>query len=175
MAARRNLTQRNRVVISLVYVAVLVVLSALLTGDAFPPMNAQGVWFYAGVATLLLSTAVAEPFFTRPADALINGVAVLIVAVSFPTEAGAESGASAEAITLGKVITSAYGLFVIALALLAMFTLRSDSPSKISGFATRLVGEVGSARVLYSIVFLGSTYGVYSRDPAVAGALFGRG
>jgi hypothetical protein len=123
------------------------------------------------VATLLLTTALTEPFFTRPADALVNGIATLLLAVTFPRAAGIVSGASRVAVASGKVILFGYGMAVVALSLMAILTFSANAPSRLSIATSRLSRIMGSARVVYSLMLLLSSYAVYSRSPWIMASL----
>jgi uncharacterized protein len=119
----------------------------------------------------LLSAALTEPFFARPADAVANGVAAVLVAVTYSSTVGQTSGASADAINVGKLAVATYGLLVAAVGILAIFT--KDGPrAAVSQKASRLCRVLGSGRVVYSGIYLLSVYATYSRDPATLGVLF---
>src|SRR5262249_38374253 len=38
----------------------------------FPPSTVKGLWFYAGIASLLLGSRLLNPYFTPPGDAAVN-------------------------------------------------------------------------------------------------------
>lgn len=97
------MNQRQRLLSALVHLAILVGVSWALFGVLVPPLGSAGAWFYAGIATLLMSTALTEPHFARPADAVANGIAAVLVAVTYSSTVGLAEGASVDTINTGKV------------------------------------------------------------------------
>lgn len=81
------LSQRTRLAILLAYIAVLFVTCKLALGTWIPPTSAKGLWFYSGLASLLLGSLLVTPFFTKPADAVSYTVAGItgLLAVNFWT------------------------------------------------------------------------------------------
>ncbi len=68
------------------YLAVAMAISGL------PDLGAGGAWFWAGALLIVLSTALIEPFFPTPGDAVANGAAAMLGAAVFPTSAATSSG-----------------------------------------------------------------------------------
>ncbi len=56
-----TLDQRTRLLILIVYVASPFIASRLALGRWFPPSTEDGLWFYAGLATLLLGNLLISP------------------------------------------------------------------------------------------------------------------
>jgi hypothetical protein len=50
-------------------------------GTILPPLSLPGLWFFTGFLPLVLAHFVIEPYFTRCADALANGLALLVAVV----------------------------------------------------------------------------------------------
>jgi hypothetical protein len=69
------MTFRWRLGLALVELGIVVFGSWLTTGVAF----SSSVWFISGVIGVLLALAFAEPFFTRPTDAIVSGVSVIFI------------------------------------------------------------------------------------------------
>jgi hypothetical protein len=135
-----------------------------------PPLGSAGAWFYAGIATLLLAAALTEPFFARPADAVANGVAAVLIAVTYSASVGRVEGASASAINSGKLLLVAYGALVAALGIIAIVT-KDGRYASVSERVSRYCRTFGSGRVVYSCVYLFSVYATYSRSPSTLGVL----
>ncbi|HJQ90469.1 MAG TPA: DUF87 domain-containing protein, partial [Acidimicrobiia bacterium] len=138
----------------------------------WPAFGAQGTWFYGGLAILLLSVALQEPFFTTPAHALVNGAALLLAAVTFPSSVASEAALPSTAIDAGRVAVSVYAGLLIVTGLTAVFTKDLQGRwSTISRLATRISGSVGTARVVYSLVYVLGIFAVFGKDPGVLGWL----
>lgn len=74
----RSASQRTRLVILGVYILILFGASNLALGSWFPPTSEKGLWFYSGLAAILLGNLLVTPFFTKPADAISYSVAALV-------------------------------------------------------------------------------------------------
>jgi hypothetical protein len=164
------MNQRQRVVGAVFHLAVLLGTSSILFGTALPDLGSEGAWFYAGLAMLLLSVALTEPFFARPADALVNGVAAVLVAATYSTTVGKGTGASSTAIEYGKLAAAAYGVVIASIATAAILT----KDGRFAAFSDRVSHAcrvLGSGKVIYSAIFLASVYAAYSREPHVLATL----
>src|SRR6185437_6381959 len=78
----RTLSQKARLAAALVYTVLLLFLARYLNGSFLPPYGLHGLWFYSAAAALLIGQLLVEPFFTRPAEALANGIAIVIASVT---------------------------------------------------------------------------------------------
>lgn len=71
-------SQRTRLILLVIYVVGLFVVSRAALGHWWPPTTEKGLWFYAGLVSLLLGNLLVNPFFTKPVDALSYSVASII-------------------------------------------------------------------------------------------------
>jgi hypothetical protein len=116
---------------------------------------------------LILSAALTEPFFASPAVSLTNAVAALFVAAAFSPSAGLVAGASKSTISAGKYLLLSYALVLVVLAFGAIMTKDGTGRAgRLSPALSRCSALLGNARVVFSVVILGSIYAVYSRNPA---------
>jgi hypothetical protein len=76
------MSQRGRLVAAAAYLSLILLVGAWALRWAWRPLGIRGLWFYSAAATLVLGEFILEPFFTRPADALANGSALLLTAVA---------------------------------------------------------------------------------------------
>jgi hypothetical protein len=83
-----QLSQRARLVVLALYAAMFAVLCRVALGSWLPSATPEGLWFYSGVAALLLGGFLTSPFFTKPADALPHAVAAAfaVVPVAVPPD-----------------------------------------------------------------------------------------
>ena len=90
-----------------------------------------------------------EHWFTRPADVLANGLALLAASA---TLANANAQLPAEQIDLGRVLVAAYAIVILVVALIAMVG-RSEGglAGLIAPTATSIAGFAGQARVGWSL------------------------
>jgi len=167
---RSGLSQPARLAIALVYLAGFLLLGLYLNGRLLPPFGITGLWFYAAFAALLLGEFILEPFFTRPADALANGVALVISAASVSLTGAEVSNTAAEA---GRWALIALGLLVIVLAVLAVaFKDSGGKRAKISSYSSFAVARFGRARVIWSVVLFSVGYAAFANSAGKIAALY---
>jgi hypothetical protein len=63
---------RQRVVSLVIYCCVLLAIQYWVVERHMPPGTVNGLWFYAGIASLLLGSRLLNPYFTPPGDAAVN-------------------------------------------------------------------------------------------------------
>lgn len=62
----------------MLYVVILFIASKIAHGSWLPLTTTKGLWFYSGLASLLLGSLIVTPFYTKPADAISYAVAGLV-------------------------------------------------------------------------------------------------
>lgn len=168
MDRRRVLTQKGRVVVGGLYLAGY--LGVALAVSGLPDLGAGGAWFWAGALLIVLSTALTEPFFPTPGDAVANGAAAVLGAAAYPTGAvtAGALGASTEALGAGRAAVMAYGAIVVVMALVVIGVRDQPGSPKNNRrwvvFLRSLLSAVGSARSVYSVVFLAAVLAAFSDD-----------
>jgi hypothetical protein len=154
----------------LAYAVALLVLGKYLNDSFLPPFELSGLWFYSAFAALILGEFVLEPFFTRPADALATGIAVVIGAASLSLD-GAQ--VSMDAAETGRKAFLYGGLALIALASIAIVLKDSGGRAgSVARFATFVVGRVGRAGVVFSAVLFAAGYAAFADDAGKVAALY---
>ncbi|HEX6752550.1 MAG TPA: DUF87 domain-containing protein [Solirubrobacterales bacterium] len=167
---RSGLSQPARLVIAITYVGGLLLLGIYLNDQFLPPFGVSGLWFYAAFAALILGDFILEPFFTRPADALANGVALVFAAASVSL-AGVEISESAA--KAGRAVLIGFGFVVIALAVLAVvFKDSTGFRATISRYSAFIVARIGRGRVLWSIVLFAVGYAAFADSASKIAALY---
>src|SRR3954469_9467455 len=117
---RTSTTQRQRLVALALNLALLCATTWAVTGSPLAELGGQGLWFYSAAIAFLLADLVVEPWYTKPADALVNAAAAGIAVVTASrTDYVAVSHSTFRAVQLGW---AAACLVVIAFALFAMAT-----------------------------------------------------
>ena len=71
-------TQKSRIFVFSIYLFFLFVASRISLNSWLPPTSVKGLWFYAGLASLILGDLIASPFYTKPADAIVYAVPAII-------------------------------------------------------------------------------------------------
>jgi hypothetical protein len=79
--------QSTRLAILLTYLVALFAASRVAHGSWLPPTSEKGLWFYSGLAALLLGRLLVTPFFTKPVDAVSYSVAALVALLAVRAKA----------------------------------------------------------------------------------------
>lgn len=164
----RALTQKGRVVVGAAYLAAF--LAVALVHGGVPGLGSEGAWFWAGAVLIVLGSALTEPFFPTPGDAVANGAAAVLAGAAYPTTAAAavSLGIHQDALAVGRVVVMAYGAAVLLLGIVVIAVRdRPGSPknSRPGVVLMRAVlSSVGSARAVYSVVFLAAALAAFSND-----------
>lgn len=76
------LKQRNRVITLFIYLIFLFIANYISFKRFFPISGAKGLWFYSGLASILLGNLLVTPFFTKPVDSISYSVIGIIALYS---------------------------------------------------------------------------------------------
>jgi hypothetical protein len=165
-----ELRQPLRLVAAFMYLGALLLLARVLNGTFLPPFGIEGLWFYAAFAALLMGELILEPFFTRPADALVNGIALLLVTASTTLSEGPITPLVAR---IGRLVLFLYALLIIIGSVVAIVLKdRSGSSGKISARAASLVGRFGRARWVFSTLLFAVGYAAFVQSAAKVALLY---
>ncbi len=74
--------QGTRLIIFCIYIAILLIINYCVFQQVLPLNGAKGLWFYSGLASLLLGNMLVTPFYTKPVDAISYSVAAMIALYS---------------------------------------------------------------------------------------------
>ena len=154
-----DLPQRLRLGVGLAYVVGLVILGWWIHGTPLPPFSIDGLWFYGGLLPILVARFIIEPYFTRPADALANGLALFVAAATLSIQP-----TPPPTLEIGRVLLLIYGLIVLGLASVAIVGRDSDSFQVPGRYAYEAVGVAGRAEVGFSLYLLLVTYAAHGTD-----------
>jgi uncharacterized protein len=159
-----KLSQTTRLVILLLYAALLFAVCRFLFGTWLPPTAEKGLWFYASFAHLLLGTLLLSPYFTKPADAVSDAViAVLLLA----EVAGAVWGLhEAWAIWAWRSICWYY-VAVIVIGSLAMLLRNAQSVQgkQIAQTTYVLSTHLGDTPLIFSLLFFFALTAFHLENP----------
>ncbi len=153
-----NLTQRERVLIAILYLVLLVVVFRMIGGDFdFLLGNKSSdnvIWFFSGALMIVMGKYIIEPYFTKPSDAIANSVAVLVSLL----------GIADKNTFLGYPIIFYYALSILFLSILAI-TLKDSQRNfvrNVSRFSYWIVEIVGNAKFMFSVIYLSASYSYFS-------------
>lgn len=145
-------------------------LALYFNGTLLPPFGIDGLWFYSAFAAVILGEFLIEPFFTRPADALANSVALVIGCASVSVAGAQIDSNAARAGRLGFVI---FGLLLIGLACVAIALKdRPGQGERIAQVSARVVGRAGQARFMFSLLLFAAGYAAFADDAGKIAVLY---
>lgn len=148
---RSFVVQRDRLLIAFLYGAGLLLIGYFAHGGVPPPFTVEGLWFYGAFIPLLVARLI-EPWFARPADALANGLAVLVATAALTP---ADTALSREQLDLGRTTLALYASAVLIFAGVAVL---GRTEGGLLGWAAppaaRIAGAVGQAQVSFSLYLL---------------------
>lgn len=161
MAIRAIPSQKWRAFFLLIYLAALAIASKLALDAWFPPASGgKAVWFYTGLASLLLGNHLVTPYFSKPVDAISYAVAA--AAALYGSE---ELGKWGEIEKVLFIFAIGYCLLVILFAFLAIFTRNSKNLilQNTSRTSTLLAEGFGNHRAVFGITIFVAVY-LFHRD-----------
>lgn len=153
--------QKWRAFFLLLYLALLFGVSKYAFGEWFPPASGgKAVWFYTGLASLLLGNHLVTPYFSKPVDAISYAVA------SAAALLGAEDLAKwGETETAAFYFVMYYCSFILIVSFAAIFARNSEHgwATKISRTSAILASTFGNHRAVFGLTMLVATY-LFHRD-----------
>lgn len=148
-----HLSQRARLLALVGYVLILFVASKIALGDWLPPTSAKGLWFYAGLASVLLGNLIVTPFYVKPADVIAYTVAGLVALLAVNVWTLSEYSSVDKGLWLGVTVYAA----IILVAAVLSIVLKDAVTDSIRGLSQALYifgDTAGTPRVLFSIIYL---------------------
>lgn len=160
----KPLTQFIRLLILITYIVLLFVASRLAFGSWLPPTTEKGLWFYSGLAALLLGNLLVTPFFTKPVDAISNAVAAIVAMLAVNIW-------SPEKFTgfdqFMWTVVCIYVVMVLTSSILAIAFKDSPNPTrqKVSKSLYFFSDVAGASRSVFSAVFLFALIAFHRNNP----------
>ena len=133
---------RWRLAILAIQLAVLALISYSVTGR----VCIAETWYFAGLLTIVINPQLLEPYYPRPVDVVANALIVLALVAN-----------EKKTVTIpGWFALKYFAGLVLVLAVIALVLGAGKRKGKFTGLAScaRVLSQVGSARVLYSAVFV---------------------
>ena len=147
-----KLKQPQRIIVATIYLILVFVCVSLLGGNIKELLigaTDESIWFYSGILLIIMGQYVTEPFFSTPADCLSNSVATMLAMLSIQNKPG---------FALYWYIFS-FCFILMILSIVAMAT--KDINSNFSRAVYFFVNKIGSAKILFSIIYLVSAYSYF--------------
>ena len=150
------LSQRQRLAAAAVYLALLWVLFGWLQSH-YPSIEGRGIlWFYSGALMIVLGRYVVEPYFTTPADAIVNALALLVTLSTL--------SAQDRSALVGYKALDYYGLAVIGAAITTI-ALKDSLRPRLQRAARLTFGAskwLGKSQVMFSALYLAASWSFFA-------------
>ncbi|OGI77527.1 hypothetical protein A3D42_03035 [Candidatus Nomurabacteria bacterium RIFCSPHIGHO2_02_FULL_41_18] len=153
-----DLKQRERLLVATLYFIALVVIYKIIGGDFDSLLgkasNDNTIWFFSGALMIVLGKYVIETYFTKPSDALANSIAVLAGMISLSNKSALWA--------YTPILCYTLLVFLGSIFCIATKDTHREKLKKASQLAYKLVGILGKAEVLFSIVYLSASYSYFA-------------
>lgn len=154
--------QRTRLFIMLIYVGFIFLINYLAFGQVLPMNGGKGLWFYSGLASVLLGNLLITPFYTKPADSISYSVAAIIALYSVNnlwSLQGIEK--------IAFIVVSAFIFLVTTFAFITIFTKDCIEVNsiKIANTFRILSDAFGNQTVIFSAIILFSLVVFHRTEP----------
>jgi len=153
-----NLSQNQRIIIALSYLAILFALFKIVGGTmgilVWDTNVDSSIWFYAGAFMIILGAYIVEPFFTKPSDAIANSTAVLIALFGLSNKQG----------LFGYTFIFYYAATILTLGIITIILkdAKTNFWRKISKSLYWFVENFGASKVIFSVVYLSASYSYFA-------------
>jgi len=128
-----------------------------------PPTTDQGIWFYSCLASIVLGDLLVSPYFTKPADAIANAIAAIIVLLSANAISLSLPGFS---IFLWSAALG-FNLFVLTVSIINISTRVSEDSiwMRISRSCFVISTTLGTPRWVFSTLIIFSLVTFHANNP----------
>ncbi len=156
-----KLPQRQRILVATLYLAVLVLVYRFIGGD-FTFVLGSGthphiIWFFSGALMIILGSYIVEPYFTKPSDAIVNSVAVLV----------ALFGITNKTVFFAYKFVLCYAAGVLLLSIVSIALKDAQNPilQQIGRLSYWIVETLGGSKWIFSLIYLSASY-TYFANPS---------
>ncbi|MBW8241419.1 DUF87 domain-containing protein [Muricauda oceani] len=152
-----KLTQLQRVIVAILYLVVLFILFTIIDGNyndlLWDTSNDKRIWFFSGALLIILGKYIAEPFFSKPTDAIANSLALLITLLTITDKSK----------FVFYEVVLAISFLVLFSSLLTIFlkNFEGEIVDKINRIAYKFSTVVGNSRVLFSFIYIPAIYSYF--------------
>lgn len=160
-----ELNQKQRVIVAIVYIVLLGMIFNFLGGNfneiVFGSSVDSSVWFYSGALLIILGAYIAEPYFTKPSDAIPNSSVVIISLIGLKEKSG----------LIGYKFILSYAIIILILSVFAIATKESRNSLiiKLGKLSYWISTRCGHNKVIFSTLYIASAISYFAlQDKIVA-------
>ena len=160
-----SLGQKERLAILLLYVGILSLVSFVTFGVWIPPLDNKGLWFYAGLAALLMGSLLETPFYTSPKDAISNAIAAILTLVTVNIWTPSYYSLLDRALWLGVVIYATVTI-VFSIVAIALKDTANILGKRIGQFSAVFCSTIGTPKWMFSSVYIFALVTFHRNSPS---------
>ena len=151
----QKLNQIERIIIAIIYISIMLLLFKFMGKDIGMILSFNedsSVWFYSGALLIVLGKYLTEPFFSKPTDTIANSISVILAILAINNKE----------MLIGYGIILAFSMIMLILSIVLI--LIKDKQSKMKDIIFFIVQKFGSAKVLFSGIYLLAAYSYFAND-----------
>lgn len=150
---REQLSQKQRLLTAFFYLLSVILIFNTLGGGLSSVLNQtndSSIWFYSGILLIIMGKYVTEPYFSTPTDTFANSISLILVLKTVCDKSK----------LWGYDFLIIFSICLIFLSLFHM--IFKDVNDKIKNISYWLLKNLGSSTIIFSLVYLFSTYSYFS-------------
>lgn len=151
----KKLNQIERIIIAVLYIIIMLVLFKFMGKDIGNVLNFSedsSIWFYSGALLIVLGNYLTEPFFSKPTDTIANSISVILAILAINNKE----------IFVGYMIVLIFSIIMLVLSIVLIAI--KDKQSKIKDILFFIVQKFGSAKILFSGIYLLAAYSYFANS-----------
>lgn len=147
-----DLNQKQRVLAAIIYLTLLILIFSLIGGNIsnviFEQSVDSSIWFYSGALLVILGAYIAEPFFSKPSNIIINSVAVIVALL----------GLDDKSALLGYnfIIFFSAGMLILSVLTITLANSENNGLQKFSKISYWITTNLGHNKVIFSLLYVSS-------------------
>lgn len=152
-----KLTQLQRVIVAILYLGVLLLLFTIIDGNyndlLWDSSNDKRIWFFSGALLIILGKYIAEPFFSKPTDAIANSLALIITLLTITDKS--------KFVFYEIVLTISFLVLFSSLLTIFLKNFEGEIVDKANSIAYKFSTVFGNSRVLFSFIYVPAIYSYF--------------
>lgn len=151
----KKINQIERIIIAILYIIIMLALFKFMGKDIGKVLNFSedsSIWFYSGALLIVLGNYLTEPFFSKPTDTIANSISVILAILAINNKE----------MFVGYIIVLIYSIIMLLLSIVLIAI--KDKQSKIKDILFFIVQKFGSAKILFSSIYLLAAYSYFANN-----------
>ncbi|TBW30005.1 ATP-binding protein [Gramella sp. KN1008] len=155
-----NLNQKQRILAATIYLIALIGIFSLIGGNISNVIFGQSIdssiWFYSGALLIVLGAYIAEPFFSKPSNIIINSVVIIVALL----------GLDDKNALIGYSFIFYYAVFLLLLSVISIFFSNSNNEKllKIGKFSYWTSTNLGHNKVIFSLLYISAAISYFGLE-----------